>query len=162
MKSITTAHNNEWLIRDLIYVGRVRDAISLAENMIVLPRNPKYTFAQNRGSGNEFGRARLTSALTLNEMWREYISLAGIYLNEDTEPEDRITKQRYLGVAYFATGNEKAGLAQVAELEAEKATLKSQLPPPAVKPVAATQPAATQRPLPRRHLPRDQRPNQPT
>jgi len=139
------AHNNEWLIRNLIYVGRVRDAISLAENMIVLPRNPKYTFEQNRGSGNELGRARLTSALTLNEMWPQYIALAGVYLNEDTDPDDQLTKQRYLGVAYFATGNEKAGLAQVAELEAEKATLKSQLPPPAVKrPAPATRPATTQ------------------
>lgn len=36
------AHNNEWLIRNLAFLGRVDDAIELAENMISLPRHPAY------------------------------------------------------------------------------------------------------------------------
>ena len=36
------AHNNEWLIRNLAFLGRVNDALSLATNMIELPRHPKY------------------------------------------------------------------------------------------------------------------------
>ena len=48
------AHNNEWLIRDLIFVGRMRDAIDLAKNMCELPRHPKYN-TLTKGSAN-FGR----------------------------------------------------------------------------------------------------------
>jgi hypothetical protein len=35
------AHNNEWLIRNLLFVGRLSEAIDLAKNMIELPRHPK-------------------------------------------------------------------------------------------------------------------------
>ena len=51
------AHNNEWLIRNLINVGRVDDAIDLAKNMTELPRHPKYN-SLKRGS-SAYGRARL-------------------------------------------------------------------------------------------------------
>src|SRR6185369_4160696 len=43
------AHNNEWLIRDMLHVGRVRDGFELAKNMIELPRHPKYNTLK-RGS----------------------------------------------------------------------------------------------------------------
>jgi peroxiredoxin len=36
------AHNHEWLIRDLIMVGRARYAAELARNLIEMPRHPKY------------------------------------------------------------------------------------------------------------------------
>ena len=55
------AHNNEWLIRDMIFVGRMRDAIDLAKNMCELPRHPKYN-TLTKGSAN-FGRLRLYEAL---------------------------------------------------------------------------------------------------
>ena len=43
------AHNNEWLIRNLIFVGRIHDALDLAKNMIELPRHPKFnTLVQER------------------------------------------------------------------------------------------------------------------
>ncbi len=42
------AHNNEWLIRNLAFLGRVHDAIDLATNMIDLPRHPKYNTPQAR------------------------------------------------------------------------------------------------------------------
>lgn len=48
------AHNNEWFIRNLNHVGRVRDAVDLAKNMISLPRHPKYN-SLDRGSSS-FGR----------------------------------------------------------------------------------------------------------
>ena len=33
-------HNNEWLCRSLQHVGRVREAVDLAKNMVELPRHP--------------------------------------------------------------------------------------------------------------------------
>jgi hypothetical protein len=32
------AHNNDWLVQDLVYVGRIHDAVDLAKNLIELPR----------------------------------------------------------------------------------------------------------------------------
>src|SRR5688572_9479958 len=36
------AHNNDWLVRNLSYLGRVREGIDLTKNMVELPRHPKY------------------------------------------------------------------------------------------------------------------------
>ena len=36
------AHNNDWLVKNLSYVGRVQEAIDLARNLVELPRHPKY------------------------------------------------------------------------------------------------------------------------
>ena len=49
------AHNNEWLIRDMIFVGRMRDAIDLAKNMCELPRHPKYNTARPRAARTSAG-----------------------------------------------------------------------------------------------------------
>ncbi|MDB5172247.1 MAG: alkyl hydroperoxide reductase/Thiol specific antioxidant/Mal allergen, partial [Phycisphaerales bacterium] len=124
------AHNNEWCIRDLTHVGRVHDAIDLAKNMIELPRNPRYTLAGNRGSGNELGRTRLIGVLTLNEMWDDYIALADTpYLKEGDSPQDEITRLRYLGVAYFAKRQWEKGAAQISALESAKAKLQADWSP---------------------------------
>ena len=80
------AHNNEWLIRDLIYVGRVHDAIDLAKNMIELPRHPKYN-TLGKGSAN-FGRDRLFEVLARFELWDELIALCQTPYLEPTDVED--------------------------------------------------------------------------
>ncbi len=69
------AHNNEWLIRNLNFVGRTQDAIDLAKNMIELPRHPKYNTLAKRGSSG-FGRERLFETLSLFERWDEMIGLS--------------------------------------------------------------------------------------
>ncbi|HWE93669.1 MAG TPA: peroxiredoxin family protein [Tepidisphaeraceae bacterium] len=120
------AHNNEWCIRDLLYVGRVHDAIDLARNMIELPRNPKFTTAGNRGSGNELGLARLFDALALNEMWDDYLTLSDSPCLRGESPRDEITRLRYLGVACFARGQWEKGAAQIGALESAKARLQAE------------------------------------
>ena len=42
------AHNNEWLIRNLVFVGRVNDALDLAMNMVELPQHPKYNTLEKK------------------------------------------------------------------------------------------------------------------
>ena len=51
------AHNNEWLIRDWVHVGRVHEAVALAKNMIELPRHPTIQRAdRNRAARNSAAR----------------------------------------------------------------------------------------------------------
>ena len=101
------AHNNEWLIRNLIFLGRSLDALSLAKNMLELPRHPAYN-AFDRDSNNscKYGRRRLMQVLETFCLWDETIALAEtMYL----EPTDQIVEQakrlRLLGVAYHHRGD---------------------------------------------------------
>jgi peroxiredoxin/outer membrane biosynthesis protein TonB len=110
------AHNNEWLIRNLINVGRVDDAIDLSKNMIELPRHPKYNTLK-RGS-SMYGRQRLLQVLSRFERWPDVIALAQTPYLEPTDDEgEQVKRLRWLGTAYFATGDKAHGAEQLAELE---------------------------------------------
>lgn len=119
------AHNNEWLIRNLIHIGRVHDAIDLAKNMIELPRHPRYNTLAKNGS-TTYGRRRLFQVLRTYELWDDLIDLANSSCLEPTDDEsEQIKRHRYLGLAYFQTGDTEAGKAQIAELERRLETLKA-------------------------------------
>jgi len=62
------AHNNEWLIRNWIHVGRPNAALALAKNMIELPRHPKYNVFGGSGSAS-LGRQRIFTVLKTFRMW---------------------------------------------------------------------------------------------
>ncbi len=62
------AHNNEWLIRNWIHVGRPNAALALAKNMIELPRHPKYNVLGGNGSAS-LGRQRIFTVLKTFRMW---------------------------------------------------------------------------------------------
>lgn len=120
------AHNNEWLIRNLIHVGRVHDAVDLAKNMIELPRHPRYNTLAKNGSTSH-GRRRLFQVLRTYELWDDLIDLAdSSYLEPTDDENEQIKRLRYLGLAYFQTGNQEAGNAQIAELERRLETLKTE------------------------------------
>ncbi|WP_339732331.1 redoxin domain-containing protein [uncultured Gimesia sp.] len=111
------AHNNEWLIRNLIFIGRVHDAVALAKNMIELPQHPKYNTFKKRGSA-KYGRMRLLQVLRTYELWDELIALSQTPYLEPTDVEDeQVNRLRYLGLAYYAKGNTKDGDAQLAKLQ---------------------------------------------
>jgi peroxiredoxin len=108
------AHNNEWLIRNLSKLGRVRDGIELAKNMIELPRHPKYNNFPGGGSSS-FGRSRLTEMLSRFELWDELLQLAGTsYLESSDEIKEQARRARMLGEAYFRKGMKDQGVAQLA------------------------------------------------
>ena len=118
------AHNNEWLIRNLIFVGRVHDAVDLAKNMIELPRHPKYNTLEKRGSSN-YGRRRLFQVLTTYEMWDELFALAQTpYLEATSVKTEQVTHLGHLGSAYFRTGDLENGDIQLAEIERRLAAEK--------------------------------------
>ena len=108
------AHNNDWLVKNLGYVGRVHDAVDLAKNMVELPRLP----SRDSGSYN-LGRERLVEMLLRFELWDEMLALEGsIYLTPRDKPLDEVGRLRALGVAAFAKGDRAKADAKLAALEA--------------------------------------------
>ncbi|MDQ3621598.1 MAG: peroxiredoxin family protein [Verrucomicrobiota bacterium] len=99
------AHNNDWLVKDLAYVGRVHDALDLAKNLIEIPR---------RGPGKEqawrMGSERVIELLTRFELWDQLLALEGtIYLEPRPKPGEEANRLRALGVAAFTKGDAGKG-----------------------------------------------------
>ena len=127
------AHNNEWLTRNLNYLGRVNDAVALAKNMIELPRHPKInTLAKpgspidygKRGSAS-YGRTRLIETLLRYELWEEIIQLSQtVYLEETTIPEEQAKRLAAIGAAHYSLGQAEKGAEALAKLNDITARLK--------------------------------------
>ena len=98
------AHNNEWLIRDLMLTGRVREAVDLAKNMIELPRHPKFNSFGGRGSAS-LGRERLLGVLTTYRLWPQLIELANSTYIEPTADELKQDER----IAWLAIATSQAG-----------------------------------------------------
>jgi len=112
------AHNHEWLIRDLIMIGRARYAIELARNLSEMPRHPKYNNPPKNGSA-QYGRSRLFDVLQKFELWNELIAAAKTpYLDPTDQPREQLRRLRALGVAYYETGDAAAGKRTVDEIDA--------------------------------------------
>ncbi len=130
------AHNNEWLIRNLSYLGRVREGIDLAKNLVELPRHPKYNTLtaylsptneistnsvqayQRRTSSARHGRTSLLSLLSRYELWDQTIALADtLYLEPTDIPDEQVRRLVLLGTAYFEKGDVKKGEEQIAALK---------------------------------------------
>lgn len=111
------AHNNQWLVEDLGYVGRVRDAIDLAKNMIELPRHPKYNDLQGKGSARQ-GRNRLFEILLRYELWDEILALSETMHLEPTEiHEEQIKRLKAVGIAKLGKGDIEGGRKQLVSLQ---------------------------------------------
>ncbi len=109
------AHNNGWLCHDLLFCGRVAEAVDLAQNMVELPRHPKYNtlnrkedktaYDKNDGS-SLLGRECLFDAFLAYEMWTNLTSLADTFYLEPTElPEEQARRAHALALAHFALGD---------------------------------------------------------
>lgn len=122
------AHNNEWLIRNLIKIGRVSDAISLAKNMIELPRHPKYNNLKKNGSA-KYGRERLFQTLYAYQLWDEMLELTqSAYLPDDPDDEDlHLQWSRYVGIAQVLARSAEAAQPIVEELKARLEKGRQQL-----------------------------------
>ena len=113
------AHNQEWMTRNLINIGRSRDALAIATNLVEHPRHPKYNTAARRGCSASYGRNRLFQVLERFELWDEMVDLCGTMYLEPTDLKAEQDKRiRALGVAYFEKGDSDKLLAQLVELQA--------------------------------------------
>ena len=79
------AHNQEWMTRNLIHVGRSRDALTIAKNLVEHPRHPKYNTVARKGRSASYGRTRLFQVLERFEMWDELIDLCETMYLEPTD-----------------------------------------------------------------------------
>ncbi len=121
------AHNNEWLIRSYLKIGRVADALALAQNMSELPRHPGYNTLQSRGSAR-YGRQRLLLTLSTYRLWSELIEFSETpYLEATADDELQIERSRYLGLAFALTNQSEEAQEVLAELERRLATTEAML-----------------------------------
>ncbi len=118
------AHNNEWCIRNLNHIGRVRDAVDLAKNMISMPRHPEYNSLNDRGSAR-YGRERLLQTLSRYELWGELIALCENGVLEPTEDtSEQIRRLRYFGRACYRSGRTARGDSVLNELKQRRVGLQ--------------------------------------
>ncbi len=131
------AHNSEWLVQTLNYVGRVKDALRLSRNMIEMPRHPKYNAVNLNTNGTPYladsydtanqGRRRLMETLLRYELWDDAIALADSFYLEPTEMGyEQANRARLLGVAHFSKGNPTAGRAQVDAIQQAARVLRAE------------------------------------
>ena len=120
------AHNNEWCIRNLVHIGRVRDAIDLACNMTQMPRHPKYNTIKKYGSF-KYGRQRLLDVLRTYQLHEELIAFAGTpYLQATGDASEDLKTRRYLASAHAALGQVEQAKAIREELQQELDTQKAE------------------------------------
>ena len=120
------AHNNEWLVRNLLFVGRVNDALDLSRNLTSLPRHPKYNTLEKRGS-YKYGRQRLLQTLTQYGLWDELIKESGGHYLPPTK--DKAQQQEWLSwlaVARFMSGDRERAAKTLRSLRRRRLALVKQ------------------------------------
>jgi peroxiredoxin len=117
------AHNNDWLVENLGFIGRVNDAIDLAKNMIELPRLApghklvgKDGYREARG-GYQMGQKRLVDALLAWERWDDLLALdGGAYLPPVADPVGEAKRLQAIGIAAFQKNDKARGTAKLEAL----------------------------------------------
>jgi len=108
------AHNNEWLTRNLDYAGRVHHALTMAKNMIELPRLPSLkddgTWTVSKRSSHTYGRRHLYGLLANYELWDEVLALKDThYLYPGNSAADKAKYWRLVSSAHFNKGQTGEG-----------------------------------------------------
>lgn len=99
------AHNQEWLVRTWNELGRAREAMALAANLIAIPRHPDFNTLDKSGSSAVFGRTRLLETLEKWELWEDLAAAAdSIWIGPGPVAGPEVVRLRALGVAAFAQG----------------------------------------------------------
>lgn len=113
------AHNNQWFCLSLGHVGRVRNAIAVARNLVEQPRDPEKNSPNDADSAQRSGRFRWAEVLTRYELWDQLIAAtADGSLDWSDLPVERREMAYRLGLSYAAK-NDRANLdAQVSALKA--------------------------------------------
>ncbi len=101
------AHNNEWLTRTLSKLGRAHDALSLAMNLLELPRHPQKNKLTTPGSAAFYGHRRTLEVLERFELWDQTVQLCNsAYLQDEGTIEQRLRRWRVLAIAYLELGKQ--------------------------------------------------------
>lgn len=112
------AHNNQWLSTSLRLIGRARDAIAVARNLVEQPRDPEKNNTQDGGSPQRSGRQRWVEVLVQYELWDDLIAATTSGALDWSEiPLEQREKHRSLGLAYAAKGDRAKLNAEIGALE---------------------------------------------
>ncbi|MEK0447070.1 MAG: putative peroxiredoxin [Verrucomicrobiota bacterium] len=119
------AHNNDWLVSNLAYLGRVKDAVSLAMNMVSLPQlAPKTEVIGNSRpkedrSSHLYGSRQLVRVLVEFERWERLLELAQTpYLAESPDLKEEAFRLGGLVAASAALGRLPEAEVLLGKLEA--------------------------------------------
>jgi peroxiredoxin len=116
------AHNNDWLVKNYGYIGRVQDALDLAKNLIELPR-----LGPGKQSAWRMGRDRLIEVAIHFELWKTLTDLeATPYLAADEDASRETARLRALGVAWFMQGETTRGQAKLEAIKQRHEKLKAE------------------------------------
>jgi peroxiredoxin len=108
-------HNQHYLIAQLLHLGRARDAIDFARNLIELPRDPKRNTKDDGGSAQRLGRLCLMKTCVRFELWREL--LADRSLDWSDLPQEKAWRAYSRGLAHLGLGERDGALAEAGELD---------------------------------------------
>jgi len=124
-------HNNGWLSESLGFTGRASDALSLAANMIELPRTAKFdklpdgSSRWKRGSAFNGGQNRLFRDLPAFERWEEVLRLNEDGYFADFGHLETVTRRlRLLGLAHLNLGNDDRAASTLDQLRDHRDTLR--------------------------------------
>lgn len=116
------AHNEEWLVRNFNELGRVKDALGLANSLIGNPRHPSNNTLDKSGTSASYGRTRFIETLTKWELWDE---LKAFTATPAGHPGHDITRLRAAGLVAYHQNDLKALSETLKALEAVKPSDKS-------------------------------------
>ncbi len=117
------AHNHEWMVRNLIHLGRVNDAIRHSKSLVELPCHPDFNTSK-KGSFR-FGRERLLQTLVAFGLWKQLIDeAAGPFLGETDSEEANDERNAWLAVAHFLEGDRATGASLLRSLQRKRLDLQ--------------------------------------
>jgi peroxiredoxin len=103
-------HNRGWLIDNLEYAGRARDAIALCKQIIELPRHPGFKQQVE-------ARGKLLDILVRHERWDELLALeTSDYFEPTDDHTEQIRRLVAFGRADLGRGNRPAAIVRLAKL----------------------------------------------
>ena len=104
------AHNNEWLTRNYVYLGRAKDALQLAINLVDLPRHPKYNATGIDRTGSViYGQRRLLQVIREFQLKEQLDQVVRRGCFSDLDEDQNIAALRLQGcfVALEGVANEQ-------------------------------------------------------
>lgn len=113
------AHNEEWMIRNFNEVGRVKEAIAMAESLIRTPRHPSNNTLDKQSCSASYGRTRLIDTLTRWELWEQLLKATeGPLLGPVMQPTHEAARLRARGLAFYQMSDAKALASTITALAA--------------------------------------------
>jgi peroxiredoxin len=107
-------HNQDFLIANIGYTGRISEGLRLAQELLDVPRDPQYNASGTANTGR-FGMLRMR---VRGERWDDILNEAQPGWSDS--PDEKVWLLYARGLAYLGKGDREAARKQMAELDALK------------------------------------------